>query len=114
MTGDRDPTRMRNQPALTTSSGTSWVVVGAIILAASLVTLVPFAAGPLPGVPVVVLVVLAGLFVAVIVVRARIDDARRRNRLLATLVLTMAGLALVTMAIIAAVVWQQFVAASGA
>jgi hypothetical protein len=67
-----DPMRMRNQPALRTSSGLRWLVVGAALTAIALVILVPMTEMPPTGVAgaaiIADLALLAGMVVARLVV----------------------------------------------
>ncbi|PZF56219.1 hypothetical protein DEI92_15120 [Curtobacterium sp. MCBD17_034] len=86
MTGphDDDPTLVRNQPALTTSDGTIWVVVGAIT--AIVVGLVMWLMGLLvPAVGWTGLVLVLALFVAMLVVRFAVRHVRHRLATLAAL-----------------------------
>jgi len=93
-----DPTRVTSQPALTTASGTSWVVVAALLAAASLFPLSalliidPGASFPLA---VAVAVVIALLLITVIVLRLVIPAGRRRLRSMAWCTGALAAVALI-------------------
>lgn len=93
-----DPTRMVNQPALRTSTGLIWLIIGAIFAACSLV---PFVALILAegrrsaGVATVVAALIVLLYLAMVVVRFVRRDRVTRLRTLAALMLTMAAIALI-------------------
>lgn len=104
MTGPRDddPTLVRNQPALTTSDGTVWVVVGAIT--AIVVGLVMWLmALLLPVVGWTGLGLVAALFVAMLVVRAVVGPGRGRLVTLAVLegAVVLVGLVVVLVVLVA-------------
>lgn len=88
---DEDPTKMANQPALRTSSGAVWLVVGALLTAICLVVLVPLIPIGTPA-PLVGAVLIVLLFVAMIVVRLAVRPQTTRLRALAGL---FGGIALV-------------------
>lgn len=91
---DDDPTRIRSQPALTTSSGRIWLVVGGIFAAISLVVLIPMTPMPPPGVALTAACLVVALYAAMIVTRLIVDRQRLRLGLLAIWMLTMAAVAL--------------------
>lgn len=88
-----DPTKMANQPALQTSSGTVWIVVGGLFLLASLVS---FGAMVLGGNGQAVPVAIAGallavaLYTALVVARFSVGPGTKRLRVMAICMLTMA------------------------
>ncbi|KAB1660042.1 hypothetical protein F8O01_03675 [Pseudoclavibacter chungangensis] len=89
-----ESTRMRDQPALTTSPGTSWIVVAAVTFAlcgAVFVLLIPEA----PVFGWVAIGVLATLLVAMLVVRYAVRPGPRRLVPLAVLYCSMVGFALI-------------------
>ena len=92
-----DPTRMAEQPALQTSSGLVWLVVGALFAAVSLVPLgALILVSPGRSLPVAVttaalVVLLYGLMIAV---RLATPRGPRRLRRMAACLLAMAGFAL--------------------
>lgn len=97
--GDRlDPTRMRNQPALRTSSGTVWIVMGGLFAAASLIPLVMFIARgneAARGAAVVVAVIVVALYGMILIARLAIRPGPARLRTMAAAMLTMAAVALI-------------------
>lgn len=95
-----DPTRVRNQPALTTSTGTVWLIVGGLFAAISLVTLILLIELPPPGVALTAAIAVGALYLAM--VATRLLATRHRLRLLAAEMLLMAAVALGATLIIAA------------
>lgn len=95
-----DPTKMRNQPALRTSSGAIWLVMGAIF-AALVGTLFLFLALQTTGAPrVVAVIALAVILCAVLVMiiaRITIASTTVRLRTMAGAMLGMAAVALLCM-----------------
>lgn len=93
-----DPTKMANQPALRTSNGLVWLIMGGLFAAASLV---PFAAlafagsGRSRGVALTAGAVVIVLYAAMLVIRFAVRPRLPRLRALAACMLTMAGVALV-------------------
>jgi hypothetical protein len=82
MTDDDDPTRMRNQPALTTSHGLEWLVIGAITAVICIVVLL----FQLPsGVALAGAVTVFVSYMAMLVVRFSVARLKLRLRLLAAL-----------------------------
>jgi len=84
------PERVRDQPALRTSTGAEWLVVGALLAAICAVVLLVQGVGTATGAAALV----AGLFVAMVVVRVTV--AARRPRLVALAVL-LAAMPVVTL-----------------
>ena len=97
----RDPTRQRDQPALTTSTGLVWLVVGGILAAISLAVLIPMASLPGGTVAVAAAVVIALLYVGMIVTRFTVRPGRRRLGIMATSMLLIAAIALVATVLVA-------------
>lgn len=103
---EHDPTRVTNQPALTVSTGREWLLVGALFALVSLVPLVslifisPGRSFPY-AVTTAVVVVLCYLWM--LVERFTQPPGRRRLRMLATAMITMAALGLVGVALCAVV-----------
>ncbi|MEO5921355.1 MAG: hypothetical protein ABIQ01_09460, partial [Pseudolysinimonas sp.] len=64
-----DPTRVRDQPALTGSSGLIWLVVGGIFAAIALALLIVLVPLPPTGVALVAAIVVAALYSGMWVVR---------------------------------------------
>lgn len=87
-----DPTWIRNQPSLTTSSGTIWLVVGGLFAAIAFALLV--AMGSLHPLGYWAAAIVALLYAGMLVVRAWVGRQRLRLGLLAALMLTIAAVAL--------------------
>lgn len=92
-----DPTRMSEQPALRTSRGAIWLVVGGILGAISITVLALLTRGAAGGVAVVGIVIEALLYVAMIVIAIFVSRLRLRLALLAAGMLTMAAIAVVAL-----------------
>jgi hypothetical protein len=97
----RDPTRVTEQPALTTSTGREWLLLGTLLAAVSLAVLLPLSgmqlSVALAGAGVVLL-----LLIAMGVVRAAVSHRRARLLTLASLFGAMALVALISVYIAAA------------
>ena len=96
-----DPTRLRDQPALTQSSGLIWLVVGgifAVIAVGVLVVLVPL---PPPGVALVSAIVVVALYAGMWLVRFMVQPGRRRLGWMAGLMLGIAAVSLAATLIVA-------------
>lgn len=99
-----ESTRMRDQPALTTATGTSWIVVAAItFLLCGGVFVALLSEAPVFGW--VAVGVLAALLVAMLVVRFAVQPGPRRLVPLAVLYCSMVGFALLAVLIIGADAW---------
>ena len=96
-----DPTRMRDQPALTQSSGLIWLIVGGIFTAIALGVLVPLTQLPPPGVALVAAIVVAALYAGMWLVRVVVGPGRRRLALMAVGMLAIAAVALAATLIVA-------------
>jgi hypothetical protein len=101
-----DPTRIRSQPSLTTSSGRVWLVVGGLFALVALAVLVPMTALPPPGLALVGAIGVIALYLAMVATRIFAPSGRLRLALLASAMLGMAALALVVVAIVAAAAWE--------
>ncbi len=97
-----DPTRMRDQPALTRSSGLIWLVVGGIFTAIALGVLIALVQLPPPGVALIAAIVVAALYAGMWLVRFVVAPGRRRLGLLAAGMLAIAAVSLGATFIIAA------------
>jgi hypothetical protein len=95
MTDPRDPTRLREQPALTTSTGAIWLVVGGFFVVVSGVVLLFLAHLPPAGLAVGALIADLVLYAAMLVVRFTV---RRRRAMLGTLAILMLAIAAVSLA----------------
>ncbi len=93
----RDPMSMSNQPALQTSSGLIWIVVGGCFAIASLVPLVMLALAGGASTPIAVVAITAVLLLYAAIIVLRFAVARRPIRLwwMAACMLMMAAVALV-------------------
>jgi hypothetical protein len=89
-----DPTRVVNQPALTTSTGRSWLLLGGLFTLIALGVLIPMTALPPRGVALVAAILVAALYLGMLVVRATVPAGRRRLGMMAS---GMIGLALVSL-----------------
>jgi hypothetical protein len=101
-----DPTRVRNQPALTSSNGSSWLIVGglfALIACGVLGFLIPLQPS---GLALVSMIVIVALYAAMIAVRFSVEKQRLRLGWLAALMLTIAAVALTTTVIVSSAEWQ--------
>lgn len=96
-----DPTRIRNQPALITSTGRIWLIVGGIFTAVSLAVLIPMIQLPPPGIAVTGAIAVAVLYLGMVVARIVIPANRRRLTVLAAGMLAIAAIALVTATVVA-------------
>lgn len=103
----RDVTKVRNQPSLTTASGTSWLVVGGAFLVIALIVVVPLIAFPPKGLALGVIVAMLVIYGVMIFARNVLPAGRVRLATLAAGMITIAALALVTLAIIAGVAWAE-------
>jgi hypothetical protein len=101
-----DPTLVRNQPALTSANGSSWLIVGGLFAAiCSLVLgfLVPLHPA---GLALYSLIAIVLLFAGMVVVRFCVTAQRIRLGWLAALMLTMAVIAVATTIIVSAAEWN--------
>ena len=101
-----DPTRVREQPSLTTSTGAIWLIVGGLFTAIALAVLIPMTALPPRGLALVAAVGIAVLYAGMVVVRLIVPAGRRRLGMLATGMLLIAAIATVVAAIVMVVTWQ--------
>lgn len=101
-----DPTAIRAQPALTTSSGVIWLMVGGLFVAISLVVLIPMSALPSGTVAVVASIVIGLLYLGMLVAQFAIPSGRRRLGVLATGMLLIAAIALGAVLFVAAGAWS--------
>ena len=100
-----DPTRQRNQPALTTSSGLIWLILGGLLAAISLVVLIPMLDFAPHGVALAAVVAIVVLYVGMVVVRFAVAPGRLRLGLMA------AGMIAIALVALGAVVAVALVAA---
>jgi hypothetical protein len=98
-----DPTRVRDQPALTTSRGLSWLILGGLLTLISLGVLVPMAVLRMPplGVAGTAAVVVGVLYLCMIIVRFATPPSRLRLALLAIDMLAIAFVSLLAVVLVA-------------
>ena len=96
-----DPTKIRSQPALTRSTGRSWLIVGGLFTAIALGVLIPMTQLPPAGIALGGTIVIAALYLAMIVVRISMPAGRRRLGFLSVGMLAIALIALVAAGIVA-------------
>ena len=106
MTSSVDPTRIREQPSLTTSTGAIWLIVGGLFTAIALAVLVPMSSLPPTGLALIAAIVIAALYAAMVVVRLVVPAGRRRLGMLAAGMLLIAAIATIVAAIVMVVTWQ--------
>jgi hypothetical protein len=100
---DTDPTRLKNQPSLTTSSGSIWLIVGGLVTVVALGVLIPMAALDMPpaGLPLVAVILDVTLYVAMVIVRLTTPFGRLRLGLMAIALLAIAAISLGTVIAVA-------------
>lgn len=98
----RNSGRVRDQPALTTSSGRSWLVVGGLFAVVCLGVLVALLDNPGRGVAVFGMVAVVVLYAGMVVARLTVRPGRPRLGIMAACMITFAGIALVCVLMIAA------------
>jgi hypothetical protein len=89
-----DPTLMRNQPSLTTSTGRSWLILGGLLTLISAVVLGFELPLEPPGVALFGLVSVLVLYVAMVVVRLTTRPGRLRLGVMAGLMIAIAAIGL--------------------
>jgi hypothetical protein len=100
-----DPTRVRNQPALTSASGNSWLIIGGLFSIISTAMLLVLSTLPPPGLSFVAVAITIALYVAMVVVRFSVHSRTRRLRIIAVCLAAIAFVGLSTVIGIAAVNW---------
>ncbi|MGA1837966.1 hypothetical protein VD659_13660 [Herbiconiux sp. 11R-BC] len=96
-----DPTKVTNQPALTTSSGRSWLVLGGLMGAIAVVLLWFLQQVNSTGVAMIGIVAIVLLFLAMLEVRLLVTRLRPRLVLMAVCFWLIAGVALACVLVIA-------------
>lgn len=96
-----DPTKMRNQPALTTSSGRTWVIVGAFVTAICVGMLLVLAKPPTVGLAVFAIVADVVLYACMIAVHLTVKAGTLRLWVIAVLYGLIVAITLVVVIIIA-------------
>jgi glucan phosphoethanolaminetransferase (alkaline phosphatase superfamily) len=100
-----DPTRLSNQPALTTASGTSWLIIGGLFSGISIAVLAVLATVAARGLAWGSIAAIIGLYAAMFIVRFTVGSHRRRLRIIAACFLMIAFVGLGSVVTIAAVNW---------
>ena len=103
---EADPTLVRNQPALTSSSGLAWIIVGGILAVTGIAVLAPLIGLGPPGVAVGGIAALAAIYLVMVVVRFTIAGGRFRLAIMATCMIAIAVVGLVTVGVITADEWS--------
>jgi hypothetical protein len=93
--------RVRDQPALTTSSGRSWLILGGILALIAVVTLIAMLGSPPPGVALFGLCAIVALYAAMVIVRVNLHPGRGMLGWLAAIMIAIALVGLVCVGIIA-------------
>jgi len=96
-----DPTAVRAQPSLTTSSGAIWLIVGALFTLVALAVLIPMSTLPGGVVALVAAITVGALYLGMLVAGVATAPGRRRLGILATGMLLIAGVSLVAAVIVA-------------
>jgi hypothetical protein len=100
-----DPTKVRNQPALTRGPGNTWLVIGALMTVISgLIFAFALNLHP-PGLALSGLLAVVALFIGMVIARFTIPTDRVRLGTLAVLLLLLAAIALVCLGIITWTEW---------
>ncbi|NEM90115.1 hypothetical protein [Galbitalea soli] len=94
--------RVRDQPALTTSTGRSWLILGGLMALIAIGVMVPMIALDPPGVAVAGCCVVVALYTAMVITRINARPGRGMLAALAALMIGIAGVALLCVVIVAA------------
>jgi hypothetical protein len=104
--GGHDPIgtspRVRDQPALTTSSGRSWMILGGILALIAVAVLVPLLSQKPDGVALFGLCSIVALYAAMVVVRVNANSGRVMLALLAIFMIAIALIGVICVGIVAA------------
>lgn len=101
-----DPTLVRNQPALTTSTGLEWLIVGGLLAATGIAVLASLVGLGPAGVAAAGIVTIVVLYAAMVVVRVTMKSTRTRLAILAALLLALAIVGLVAVGVITSSEWS--------
>ena len=104
-----DPTRIRNQPALTTSTGRIWLIVGGLFTAISLGVLIPMTALEPRGIALAAAIADVVLYLVIVAARLFIGPGRRRLGVMAIALLVIAAVSLTAVLIVAGTTMQAAV-----
>lgn len=103
---ETDPTLVRNQPALTSSSGLVWIIVGGILAVTGIAVLAPLIGLGPPGVAVGGIALLSAIYLVMVAVRFTTAGGRFRLAIMATCMIAIAVVGLVTVGLITADEWN--------
>ncbi len=103
---DLDPTRMRNQPALTTSNGLGWLILGGLLAATAIALLVPMIALSSPAVATTGVALIVSLYAVMLIARFVARPGRMRLAIMAGAMFAIAVVALVCIGAITATEWN--------
>jgi len=103
---DADPTLVRNQPALTTSTGLEWLIVGGLLAATGIAVLASLVGLGPAGVAVAGIATIVALYAAMVVARATMRSTRSRLAILAALMLAIAVVGLASIGVITSSEWS--------
>jgi hypothetical protein len=98
----KDPTKVTNQPSLTTSTGKSWLILGGIMSGIAVILLWALQQVNSTGVAIVGIVVILLLYVAMVELRLLVRRVRLRLLLMAICFGSIAAVALVCVLVIGA------------
>ena len=100
---DTDPTRLKNQPSLTTSSGRIWLLVGGLFTVIALAVLIPMAVMqlPPPGLALVAIILDVAIYLGLVIVRLTTPPGRLRLGMMAIGLLAIAAISLGTVIAVA-------------
>jgi hypothetical protein len=100
---DTDPTRVVNQPSLTTSSGAIWLIVGGLFTAIALAVLIAMAIGDFQptALPLVAAILVAALYLGMVIAGLTMPPGRVRLAVMAICLLASALIALATVLVVA-------------
>jgi hypothetical protein len=96
------PTRVRDQPSLTTSTGKSWLILGGLLSVVAIAVLVPLLSQPPAGIALFGLCAIVALYAAMIVVRLNARPGRGMLAWLAAFMIAIAVIGVVCVGIVAA------------
>ena len=103
---DTDPTRLVNQPSLTSSSGRIWLIVGGLFTAIAIAVLIPLLGFEPAGLALTAVILDVAFYLAMIIARVTTPPGRLRLALMAIALLAIAAISLISVA------WIALVAAS--
>lgn len=94
--------RVRDQPALTTSNGRSWLILGGILALIAVAVLIPLLSQRPAGVALVGLCAIVALYAAMVIVRVNARPGPRMLAFLASFMIAIAVIGVVCVGVIAA------------